>query len=40
MAKYGTGELVYFRDSEVSVSVIPCMSLSTRTLNTEDDGEK
>lgn len=33
MSKYGTGELVYFRDSEVSVSVIPCMSVTIKTDN-------
>lgn len=33
MSKYGTGELVYFRDSEISVSVIPCMSVTIKTDN-------
>lgn len=33
MAKFGTGELVYFRDSEISVSVIPCMSVTIKTDN-------
>ena len=33
MAKYGTGELVYFRDSEISVSVVPCMSVTIKTYN-------
>lgn len=33
MSKYGTGELVYFRDSEISVSVIPSMSVTIKTDN-------
>lgn len=33
MSKYGTGELVHFRDSEISVSVIPCMSVTMKTDN-------
>lgn len=33
MAKFGIGELVYFRDSEISVSVIPCMSVTIKTDN-------
>lgn len=33
MAKFGIGESVYFRDSEISVSVIPCMSVTIKTDN-------
>ena len=33
MAKFGIGESVYFRDSEISVSVIPCMSVTINTDN-------
>ena len=33
MAKFGIGESVYFRDSEISVSAIPCMSVTIKTDN-------
>ena len=33
MAKFGIGESVYFRDSEISVSAIPCMSVMMKTDN-------
>jgi len=33
MSKFGIGESVHFRDSEISVSVIPCMSVTIKTDN-------
>lgn len=33
MAKYGIGELVFFRDSEISVSAMPYMSTTIKTDN-------